>query len=72
MEVITFLRSVQNINRLFGQNVEFLNVKPGGKYGNRCEKALNCALPSASHPPSIWYEAVAAPRRKPSGNVKLS
>ena len=33
---------------------------------------LNCSLPSASHPPSIWYEAVAAPKRKPSGNVKLS
>jgi len=33
---------------------------------------LNYTLPSASHPPSIWYEAVAAPKRKPSGNVKLS
>ena len=37
-----------------------------------CTIVLNFALPPASHPPSIWYEAVAAPKRKPSGNVKLS
>jgi len=34
------LRATQNTQTLCGQNVELLNVKPGGTYGNHC--ALKC------------------------------
>jgi hypothetical protein len=44
----------KHINTLCGQNVEFLNVKPGGTYSNRwaLEGTKIQSVPRSNHTPS--------------------
>jgi hypothetical protein len=47
----------KHINALCGQNVEFVNVKPGGNYINHWALKMQ-SVPRSKHTPSELYKPV--------------